>query len=188
MSENPTSDKSLIRRIRNGDESAATALYERYATRVKGLVSQQMGDYLKVNVEPEDIVQSVFKSVFRGVTSASYQAPASGSLWHLIAILAIHKVRSKARHQTASKRDLRRTESLDELSIAEFGQVSPQEWEVATRECLEKLTEAEQQVIGLRIQGYTVEEIASQLEKSRRTVERLLQAARDELARMLVED
>ena len=182
------SDKSLIRGVKSGDEAAATALYHRYAARVMGLVSQQMADHLKSSIEPEDIVQSVFKSVFRGVVHKNYHAPAGGSLWHLIAVLVVHKVRSKARCHGASKRDYRRTESLDGASEAEISQSSPHEWEVAIRECLERLTVAEQEATQLRIQGFTVEEIAAQMGKSRRSVERLLQSAREELAKMLASD
>ncbi len=68
------SDHSLIARIQAGEEEAATEIYNRYAKRILGLVSHQMADRLHLEIQPEDIVQSVFKSIFRGVTSGGYDA------------------------------------------------------------------------------------------------------------------
>lgn len=179
-------DASLVARVRRGDADAATELYNRYAKRVFGLVSKQMADYLRTQVEPEDIVQSVFRSVFRGVGQAGYDAPAGGTLWQLIAVLAVHKVRKNARKQSASKRNNRHTASLDDLAELQANVGSPQEFEAAVREAVEGLSEVQRAVVRLRVQAYTVEEIAEKIGKSRRTTERLLQSAREELAEMLI--
>lgn len=185
MDQFSTTDKSLVFRLRSGDEDAAAELYHRYASRVFGLVRSQMADYLKAQVEPEDIVQSVFRSVFRGVESAGYDAPAGGTLWQLIAVLAVNKVRRNARRRVAAKRNLLRTESLEELESHEPSFASPQILECAVREAIAELTLQEQEVVLLRIQSYTVEEISTRIGKSRRTTERLLQSAKEELAKML---
>ncbi len=185
----PTSDQSLIFRVREGDELAATELYERYAARVFGLVRSQMAEQLRAQVEPEDVVQSIFKSIFRGMNSGGYNAPPAGTLWQLIAVIAVHKVRRNATRRMAAKRDSRRTESLDQLDyIAARDRESPEEIELAIREAIECLKATEQEAVLLRIQGYTVEEIADSLGRSRRTVERQLQRARELLAGMLMPD
>ena len=62
---------------------------------------------------------------------------------------------------------------------------SPEELESALRESLEGLKPIEQEVVLLRVQSYSVDEIAEKLGKSRRTTERLLQRAREELLRMV---
>ncbi len=177
-----TSDQSLVVRLRSGDDAAATEVYDRYAKRVFGLVHKQMADRLKAIVQPEDIVQSVFKSVFRGINSGAYDAPEGGTLWQLVAIVAVHKVRRNARLRSAVKRDSRRTQSLD--ALAEFDAVdsyTPEEFELAIRESIEGLKETEQEVVMLRVQGFSVEEIASRLQRSRRSVERNLQAIREKM-------
>ncbi len=183
------SDQTLVVRVREGDELAATELYERYAARVFGLVRSQMAEQLRAQVEPEDIVQSIFKSIFRGMNSGSYNAPQAGTLWQLIAVIAIHKVRRNATRRTAAKRDSRRTESLDQREqSAARDRMSPEEIEAAIQEAIEGLRPTEQEVVLLRIQGYTVEEIAERAGRSRRTVERQLQRARELLADMLLPD
>lgn len=174
----------MIVRFRSGDESAASEVYDRYAKRVFGLVHQQMADRLRAQVQPEDIVQSVFKSLFRGINQGNYDAPAGGSLWQLMAIVAVHKVRRNARIRSAKKRDSSRTRSLsamEDFDIADAG--SPEEFESAIREAIEDLKENEQALVLLRVQGYSVEEIASKLDRSRRSVERTLHHIREKMLR-----
>ena len=86
------SDQTLVIAVRNGDQRSATELYDRYARRAFGLVHAQMSNWLATVTEPDDIVQSVFKSVFRGVTSGKYEAPEGNTLWSLIAVIAVQIV------------------------------------------------------------------------------------------------
>lgn len=186
MTANQSSDKSLIALVKTGDEEAATAIYERYAKRIHGLVSSQMSERLSAQVQPEDIVQSVFKSIFRGVSSGGYDVPKGGELWQLIAVVAIHKVRKNASRGNALRRDSRRTQSIepsDDLDF--FDRSTPEQFEVAIREATESLKPAERSVVIYRVQGYSVEEISEKLDRSRRGIERLLQSAREKLAKLL---
>ena len=180
------SDQSLVQRIREGDDDAATLLYERYAGRVMGFVQTQASEHLKQQVEPEDLVQSIFKSVFRGMESRGYDAPEGGTLWQLIAVVAIHKVRKNATRRKAAKRDVRRTQPLDSIDdVADNETEATQDMEFAIREAIASLSDQEQAVVNLRLQGYSIEEIAEKLERSQRTVERRLQQAREALSEML---
>ena len=180
------SDNSLIARVKTGDEDAATVIYMRYADRIFGLVSSQMSARLSSQIQPEDIVQSVFKSIFRGVSSGSYEAPEGGELWQLIAVVAIHKVRKKASLGNAQCRDSRRTHSFDPITDFDVSsRPSSEEFELAIREATESLKPAEQSVVMHRVQGHSVEEISERLDRSRRSVERLVQSARGKLAKLL---
>lgn len=186
MTESKSSDGSLVARLRSGEDQAATEFYERYVKRVFGLVHQQMADHLRASIQPEDIVQSVFKSIFRGLTTGDYNAPQSGSLWQLVAIVAVHKVRRNARRRMAGKRDERRTQSLDALENSDATSGStPEEFEVAIREAIDGLKPLEQEVVMLRVQGYSVEEISDKLQRSRRGIERNLHAIREKLIQSL---
>lgn len=184
-----STDKSLVARIRSGDEVAASELYERYAARIFGLVKSQMADILRSQTEPEDIVQSVFKSVFRGMNAGRYDAPDAGTLWHLMAVIAVHKVRRNASRRTRERRDVRRQEYVADFdqALASNGH-SLAEMETAMSEIIECLQPAECDAVVLRVSGYGIEEIALQLNKSRRTVERLLQHARRTLTQELCQD
>ncbi len=181
-----TSDQSLIVRVRDGSEDAATELYQRYSDRIFGLVRSKMADGLKAQVQPEDIVQSVFKSIFRGVAAGGYDAPEGGTLWQLMAVVAIHKIRRNASVRQAKKRDARRTESADAIEgFNPESNGSAEEFEVAIRESIECLRSAEKEIVLLRVQGFTVEEIADQSGRSRRSVERILQGIRAKFSEQL---
>ncbi len=182
-------DRSLVVLVRGGDEDAATALYERYARRVFGLVEAQLGDRLRANTEPEDVVQSVFKSMFRGVQSGHYDAPPGTTLWNLLAVIAVHKLRRKAGHHSAQCRDSRRNVSLEVIEEGiSFDQSSIEFLEVSVRETLELLRPLDRDILSLRIQRYTVDEISEETGRSRRTVERSLQRSRERLANLLLDE
>ena len=175
--------------VRDGDKDAANILYERYARRVLGLVEAKLGARLRSSTEPEDVVQSVFKSMFRGVQSGNYDAPPGATLWNLLAVIAVNKLRHRAVHLSAQRRDSSRVVSLELLENYDAIDESSIEFlEICLRETLEHLRPLDREIVSLRIQGHTVDEIADITERSRRTVERNLQKSRERLAGMLLED
>lgn len=177
------SDQALVLAIRNGDESSASELYNRYARRAFGLVRAQMSNWLATVTEPDDIVQSVFKSVFRGVTSGKYEAPEGNTLWSLIAVIAVRKTTCRARHHSAAIRDSKRNVPLEPSGGSELATTYDcQGLELDLRETLESLSESDQRVLVARIQGHSVEEIADTIGRTTRTVERSLQRIREKLA------
>jgi RNA polymerase sigma-70 factor, ECF subfamily len=183
------SDRSLVAAVRDGDDDAASRLYERYAKRLFGLVESQMGRWLRSATQSEDIVQSVFRSLFRGVRSGSYDVPQGNTLWHLLAVVAVHKLRKRATRLTAKCRDIRRNVLLE--SSVEGGAFDPRGLELiemTLRETLDAMRETDRQILLLRIQGHTVDEISGSVGRSRRTVERSLGNSRRLLADRLLED
>ncbi len=107
------SDRSLLRRFRSGEQDAATEIYVRYARRLQALAARQAGADLASRFDPEDVVQSVFRTFFRRASAGYYEAPAGEELWRLLLVLSLHKVRDLATHHRAQKRDVGRTWSVD---------------------------------------------------------------------------
>ena len=62
---------NLLQRWRDGDEAAATEIFERYVNRLCGLARTQLSQRMQRRVEPEDIVQSAYRSFFRGPESTT---------------------------------------------------------------------------------------------------------------------
>src|SRR3954469_15267255 len=69
------SDHSLLARLRRGQQDAATQLYLRYAQRLRALVQARCSTQLAQRVEPDDIVQSVFRRFFQRAVQGDYDVP-----------------------------------------------------------------------------------------------------------------
>lgn len=175
----PSSDRSLVRRLRTGCEDAATQLYLRYAQRLQKLVAGNVSPDLATRVDPEDIVQSVFRTFFRRATKGEYDVPDGEQLWKLLLVMGLNKVRSVGAFHRAARRDVRSSVAHDELQISENAK-SSDEWSLqilrmAIDEMLGGLGPSHRTVLEMRIEGYEVAEIAARLGRSKRSVERILQ-------------
>lgn len=187
------SDRTLLRRFQRGQEDASTQLYLRYATRLQALASAQSSPQLARRVEPEDIVQSVFRTFFRRAVQDHYEVPAGEEIWKLLLVIALNKVRAAGAHHRAAKRDVRVTkggESLEGAIASQHGDddVAITVLRMVVDQALEGLPEPRRRMIELRIEGHEVAEIATAVGRSKRSVERVLQDFRNRLNALLRED
>jgi RNA polymerase sigma-70 factor (ECF subfamily) len=67
---------ALTDRLRAGDEKAAREVYEKWTHRLVGLARHQLGHYLTGKEDPEDVVQSIYRSFFRRWQEGRYRAGA----------------------------------------------------------------------------------------------------------------
>src|SRR5438552_7748541 len=88
----PATDASLLRRFRSGEDDAATELYRRYAARLLDLAAAKASPDLKRRVDPEDIVQSVFRTFFRRAALGEYEVPDGDELWKLFLVIGLNKI------------------------------------------------------------------------------------------------
>jgi RNA polymerase sigma-70 factor (ECF subfamily) len=186
------SDHSLLHRIREGNQDAATQLYLRYAQRLHALTQTQCSAWLARQVNTEDIVQSIFGSFFRGVSQGCYDVPAGEELWKLFLVIALNKIRAKGNYYRAAKRDARlvvQSERIDEQAAAGGQDEADLAFlQLAVAEALDRLPAHYKEMVTLRIEGYEIAEIAQRTGRSHRTVERILQQARQRLSEILKEE
>ena len=188
----PSSDRSLLKRFQGGEADAATLLYLRYAARLSSLAWTQRGPDLASRFDPDDIVQSIFRTFFRRAAEGHYDVPEGEDLWKLFLVIALQKVRDACSFHRAAKRDVRVTRSIeapdcgcatrsgqDEIGLAEL--------KIVVDELLGGLPDTQRLIVELRIDGFQVEEIARKTGRSRRTVERGLQEFRAQLGAVLRE-
>jgi len=178
------SDRSLLRRLRRGEESAATALYLKYARRLLALAQARTSVDLAAKEEADDIVQSVFKSFFRKASAGLYDVPEGEELWNLLLVITINKIRAKGNYHRAAKRDMRLAAGDQPLeAVADQGanDAALAELQMVIDEILKGLPEKSAEIIELRIAGHEVNEIVAQAKRSKRTVERVLQDFRERL-------
>jgi RNA polymerase sigma-70 factor, ECF subfamily len=185
-------DHSLLRRVRAGEQDAATALYLRYAEHLRSLAAAQTSPALATRVDPDDIVQSVFRTFFRRVGEDQYDVPAGDDLWRLFLVIALHKIRNAATHHRAAKRDVRQTVHIGDEAARVAGATADQTGEAVLRmvidDALARLPDGTRRIVELRVEGFEVAEIADRVGRSKRSVERVLQQFRDELKGLLDED
>lgn len=188
ISDTPTvagrSDDTLLRRYQSGDDGAATALYLRYASRLRGLARHYCSPSYAGRFDADDIVQSVFRTFFQHARQRSYEVPPEGELWGLLMVLALNKVRNLIRYHRAGKRAVQQTASsydLDQHPAMAEDRSAAEFLKLVLDEQLAGLPESNQTIVRLRTEGCEVGEIAEQTGRSRRTVERVLQEFRDRL-------
>ena len=185
---NPPGDHTLVRYVRGGDEAAAEELYRRYAARLRGLVADRCSSEFAPRFDPDDIVQSVFRALYEGVRSKFYDVPQGGELWGLLFVLAVNKVRDQVAYHRAARRDVHRTATTDPQTRDDlFGrdESTAALLRLTVEEYLASLDETERAIVGLRMTGHSVDEVAGQTGRAKRTVERVLQKARDQLTELL---
>jgi RNA polymerase sigma-70 factor, ECF subfamily len=187
-----SSDQSLLRKFTTGDQQAATTFYHRYAARLHALVKAQCSSELARILEPEELVQSVFGTFFEKASQGYYTVPDGKDLWGLLLVIILNKIRSKKAFYNAAKRDNRKTmvtEDLDKiLQSKESNEVAGRFLHLVINEAMQSLPPAHMAMMQLRLEGYEVAEIAEKTERSKRTVERVLQDFRTKLTAVLQHD
>jgi RNA polymerase sigma-70 factor (ECF subfamily) len=184
----------LLARWQAGDQAAADALFTRYAERLLGLVRQRLSAKLARRIDPEDVLQSAYRSFFVGAREGRFALRRGGDLWRLLAAITLHKLRRQVECHTAAKRALEREGSdkegaaglkldpqwLTEEPSAETAAALADEVEHLMRH----LVPLERRMLELRLQGWTFKEIAAETRRSERTVRRFLERLREHLERL----
>src|SRR5262249_20059390 len=107
MTDSP-SDELLARYHVGRDEAAAEELFRRYSGRLTALVSSRLSRALATRVDPEDVVQSAYRSFFVLAGEGTVQLSETGDLWRLLVRIALCKVYRNARRHRAECRSVER--------------------------------------------------------------------------------
>jgi RNA polymerase sigma-70 factor, ECF subfamily len=177
---------SIVRGLGAGDPGAFEQLFARYATRLARLAERHLSAEVAARADAEDIVQSVFRTFFRRHARGEFRIDSSAELWRLLVTITLREVRSQARRHTAGIRnvsaEVRDAESP--LAAALSREPGPEEAAVLMEEMdalLHGLPERYAEVLTLRLEGYSVAEIATRLALCRQTVYRALELLRQRL-------
>lgn len=177
----------LIARWRAGDERAATELYARHAQRLAAMARGRMSEKLARRLDPEDVVLSAYRSLFAGLDDDRFQVQRSGDLWALLAAITMNKLRRQIERHSAGRRALTREEAVDAGDTAlDMVAREPTPAEAAAladevEDLMRGLDPLQRRMVELRLQGYSLEEIATTTERSERTVRRVLDQIKERL-------
>jgi DNA-directed RNA polymerase specialized sigma24 family protein len=169
--------------LQAGDPAAAQPLWERYFHLLVELARHKLGAKPRVGDE-EDVALSAFDSFCRGLKRGRFPALQDrDNLWKLLVVLTARKACHLLRDEQRLKRGSgQKTGTAEDLAQVVAQEPSPEFAAELAENCqrlLQQLGDVELRTIALRkMEGYTAEEIAGQLQCAPRTVERKLRLIR----------
>jgi len=185
----------LMDRLQAGDKEAARSIHERYTQGLVALACRQLASCIRGKVDPESIVQSVFRSFFQRQRDNEF--PSLGDwddLWGLLTVITLRKCANRWRFHHQARRDIRRevpAEPLCEGIETSNEPIDPgptPEDAAALSETLEQLLGdllgREREIIERLLQGHTIEEVRRQVGCGERTVRRVRDRVRQKLRRI----
>ncbi|OWK37819.1 RNA polymerase sigma factor [Fimbriiglobus ruber] len=170
--------------------TAADELFRRYSERVLRFLKPRVSDRLASRLEPDDVVQSVFNSFFRGVSDGGFTFRQREDVWRLLVKIAVHKLHNQCRRHRAAGRDVGR-ETGDPLAAAVAREPSPAEAAAVWDEleaCLRNREPRDRAILEHFIRGAPYEEIATAVDWSQRTVRRVCERFVTDLDRRLARE
>src|SRR5262245_45514473 len=191
----PDSFAGLMARLRTGDDGATTEIFRRFAARLIALARTQLDALTRRKEDPEDVVQSVYKSFFIRYAAGEFLVATWDELWSLLTVITVRKCANRNKHFRARRRDAAKERStthhpndLDLLDRALDREATPDE-AVILRETIEQMLRGldleDRAVVELSMQGYTAREIGDRLGLAERTVGRVRARVKDRLRRMI---
>lgn len=185
-----------LAKLRRGDPDAAKLVFDRFARRLIGLAAHRLPAVLRAKVDPEDVVQSAFRSFFAAQATGRFEFDGWDALWAMLTVITVRKCGKRLTHFRAASRDFRReiATAADGTSIVyETPGLDPTPaeaaiWADTLDQILSDLKEAERPVVLMRLQGYAIAEIATHVGRSERTVLRVLEGVRNHLERLTLDD
>src|SRR3954447_12659263 len=184
----------LMARLRSGEDAAAREVFEQFAGRLVAMARGRFNRLLARKVDPEDVVQSAFKSFFVRHRAGKLDVGDRGGLWNLLTLITLRKCADRAEYFLAERRDAAREatgpdggDGTDAWLVALDREPRPEE-AVILAETVEHLfrdvSAHERPILELSLQGYTVSEISVRLCRAERSVRRLREQIRKRLERL----
>lgn len=188
----------VMDRLRAGDEMAAHEVFQRFVRKLVRLARRQFDAALGRKVDPEDVVQSAFKSFFLRYGVGKLEVRDWDNLWGLLTIITLRKCLDRVEYHHAERRDVQRE------AAARPGTAGTEPWwEAVAREprpeeaavlaetvelLLRGLEEDDRPILEMSLQGYTTQEISEHLGRPERSVRRLRERVKKQLQRLQLAD
>ncbi len=187
----------LMARLRRGDDEAAAEVFRHFVRRLIGFTRGQLETWVRLKTDPEDVVQSVYKSFFARYEAGQFVVADWDSLWGLLTFIAVRKCANRARFWQAACRESRREVSISlQNDSGEDDQVPSREPTPAEAAALtdtlehlmQTLSAGDRAILVLHLQGHDIPAISAQVARSERTVRRALELVRLQLCRLQESD
>lgn len=177
--------RALLDRAESGDSEAARELFEDYGRHVLRAVRHTLNARLRQLFDSQDLVQSVWKSIFENKDSlGTFESPEA--MIAFLTTVARRKVAYKVRRYLGKtqKTNMNRVTSLDQMeapiAFADRRERAPDEtaeWRDHWDNLVGGLSDRDQRILELRRDGLTNPEITDTLSVSERTIQRVINRA-----------
>lgn len=188
--------------LKTGEADAAQQLWNRYSAELLRHARQRICTSPLGMADEEDVVVSVFGSIWRGATEGRFADITNrDELWWLLLGITKRKAVDHIRRETAQKRrqqsspDLRRAVPVTDADVYSLdnlvGSIPTPDFLVSLEEQYVRLLgllrdDLLREIVVLRIEGRTIAEISQRLNIGLRAVERKLQLIREKWKRELI--
>jgi RNA polymerase sigma-70 factor (ECF subfamily) len=178
-------------------DAAVREAFEHFTRRLVALARRHLDDQLRLKVDPEDVVQSVYKSFLLRYGADRLAAADDQGLWPLLTRITLRKCADRARYHRAGRRDAAREAAPAGADAAEPWRDAPgreptPDEAAALAETVERLLRGldddERAIIELSLQGCSTQEVSEALGRAERSVRRVRERARAQLERMRDEE
>ena len=173
----------LILGLRNGDQDACTQFWNQFGEQLQGIAQTRISDRLQRRIGSDDIVQSACRTFFRRISAGQFDVPDADALWRLMCAIVLTKVKRAARDHGRQKRGMDAEQYIDASSDQSQGgfqleadATTPLDAAMFSDQMdnlLANLSSIECQILDMKLQNHTSEEIAEAINCSERTVRRL---------------
>ncbi len=178
-----------IESLKQGDPTAAEAIWTRFIARVKAMAHDKIQNVPARFGDHDDLAQNVFAAVFDGIQNDRFrQIDSREDLWQILAMVTARRSADLWRKAVSSSESgesaIVRPDSGANASFADImGQVSDEllvdSIGLAGSELMQSLEPKLQSVAMLRFKGHSNREIAEQIGRSVKTVERYMKMIRE---------
>ncbi len=108
------SESGWLDRVLSNEAGYECELVGQYTQRLMGLARKQLPQHVRQRFDPEDIVQSVFRSFFRRHQEGQFRFEDSHDVWRLLAAMTFRKAKNAIRFHHRDQRDASREISLQQ--------------------------------------------------------------------------
>jgi RNA polymerase sigma-70 factor (ECF subfamily) len=174
-------------RLQKGDQEAYRHVYQTYAHRLIGLARKQLDAAVRKRVDPEDVVQSVFKSFFARHARGNWELDNWEAVWALLASIAWRKCLRQNERAQAQRRDRHREVDSPEAAVEAADNEPTPAQALLLAETVERLfaafDEGHRPIVAGILQGESAPEIAGKVGCSESKVYRCQRRIRQYLQR-----
>ncbi|HMO12929.1 MAG TPA: sigma-70 family RNA polymerase sigma factor [Pirellulaceae bacterium] len=158
----------------------ANEIVQQHADHLVNVVRRNMPNRLKRRLDPEDIVQSVFRSYFRRRDHSGLEADSVQDVGRFLVAMTLNKVRNAIAYHQRQRRDVRQEITFSgetrepEISIDDWNSEHVAILADLLERILQGLPDIHREMVLLRMSGESIATIADRVERSQRTVIRVL--------------